>query len=91
MWHYSRTNLVLSIWLGATVTRRVILEMMTQGLRSIRERRALTQVELGKLAGVSPDTIIDLELGRRKPRPSTRRKLARALRVRVEEIDYPGA
>ena len=72
------------------MTHRAILEVMTRELRAIREQRALTQEELGKLAGVSPDTIIDLERGRRRPRPSTRRKLARALKVRPEAIEYPG-
>ena len=63
--------------------------MEKRPLRVIREERALSMRELGELAGVSPDTLVDLELGRRKARPSTRRKLAHALKVRVEAVDWP--
>ena len=57
-------------------------------LRELRETRALSQRELARLAQVDETTIVDLELRRRKPRPSTRRKLARALKVRVETIVF---
>ena len=55
-------------------------------LKEIRESKAVSQDDLVKLSGVAKGTIVDLELGRRKPRPSTRRKLARALEVRPEDI-----
>ena len=38
------------------------------------------------MSGVAADTINQIELGHRKPRPSTLRKLARALEVDVEEF-----
>jgi DNA-binding XRE family transcriptional regulator len=41
-----------------------------------------------KLAGLAKQTIVDLELRRHKPRPSTRRKLAKALKVRPQEIEF---
>ncbi len=40
-----------------------------------------------KLASVAKQTIVDLEHGRHKPRPSTRRKLAKALKVRPQDIE----
>jgi len=55
-------------------------------LAELRERRALTLRELSEVSGVAADTINQIELGHRKPRPSTLRKLARALEVDVEEF-----
>ena len=57
-------------------------------LRELRDLRALSQRDLARLAEVDETTIVDLELDRRKPRPSTRRKLARALKVRPQDIDF---
>jgi len=59
---------------------------MPRRLRDLRESKGLSQDDLAKLSGVAKGTIIDLELGRRKPRPSTRRRLAAALRVRPENL-----
>ena len=61
---------------------------MPTALKEIRESRGLSQDDLVKLAGVAKGTIVDLELRRRKPRPSTRRKLAKALKVRPQEIGF---
>jgi transcriptional regulator with XRE-family HTH domain len=58
-------------------------------LAELRERRALTLRELAEMSGVAADTINQIELGHRKPRPSTLRKLARALEVDVEELVPP--
>ena len=55
-------------------------------LAKLRERGALTLRELSELSGVGIDTINQLELGRRKARPSTLRKLAKALDVDVREL-----
>jgi transcriptional regulator with XRE-family HTH domain len=60
-------------------------------LAELRERRALTLRELAEVSGVAADTINQIELGHRKPRPSTLRKLARALEVSVEELMPPKA
>ena len=57
-------------------------------LREIRETRGLSQDDLHTLSGVAKRTIGQLELGRRKPRPSTRRRLARALKVRPQDIEF---
>ena len=55
-------------------------------LAELRERRALTLRELSAMSGVAADTINQIELGRRKPRPSTLRKLAKALDVEVADF-----
>jgi transcriptional regulator with XRE-family HTH domain len=55
-------------------------------LAELREKRALTLRELSEMSGVAADTINQIELGHRKGRPSTLRKLARALEVDVEEF-----
>jgi transcriptional regulator with XRE-family HTH domain len=54
-------------------------------LREQRQRRALSQEELARLSGVSRHSIIKLEAGR-PAWPSTVRKLARALRVKPEDL-----
>jgi len=60
-------------------------------LRAVRERRALSQVELARLARVTQSTLSHLEAGR-PAMPSTTRKLARALRVQPGDlIGYPYA
>ena len=55
-------------------------------LAELRERRALTLRELSEMSGVAADTINQIELGHRKARPSTLRKLAKALDVDVREL-----
>jgi transcriptional regulator with XRE-family HTH domain len=54
-------------------------------LREWREKRALSQEELADRTGLSRTTIIKLEGGRRAW-PSTRRKLAQALRIKPEDL-----
>ncbi len=55
-------------------------------MAELRERRVLTLRDLADKSGVAADTINQIELGHRKPRPSTLRKLARALEVDVREF-----
>jgi transcriptional regulator with XRE-family HTH domain len=55
-------------------------------LAELRERRALTLRELSDISGVAADTINQIELGHRKARPSTLRKLAKALDVNVRQL-----
>jgi transcriptional regulator with XRE-family HTH domain len=55
-------------------------------LRLQRLRRALTQLELAQRAGVDETTIVYLEAGVRAPRPSTVRKLARALEIKPLQL-----
>ena len=55
-------------------------------LRRLRQRRALTQRELGKAAEVSPGTVFRLEAGLRGAYPATVRKLAGALGVPPAEL-----
>ena len=58
-------------------------------LNDIRQRRALSQRELSKLAGVSRMTIVRLEAGGEDPFPTTIRKLAKALDVDPAELMGP--
>jgi len=57
-------------------------------LRQVRLRRALSQRELARAAGLSPDTIRRLE-GRAEAHFETLRKLARALDVEPAELMAP--
>jgi transcriptional regulator with XRE-family HTH domain len=55
-------------------------------LRHIREQVGLSQPELSEISGVAQGTISDIELGKRKPRGRTLRKLAQALGVQVTDL-----
>lgn len=55
-------------------------------LREWRQYRALSQEDLAALAGIQRSTIIDIESGKRVPRPSTLRKLAQGLKVSPEDL-----
>jgi len=55
-------------------------------LKTLRTRRALSQRDLAKLAGVAHTTIVRLEGGDPNVLPSTLRKIARALKVKPEEV-----
>jgi transcriptional regulator with XRE-family HTH domain len=62
------------------------MDQVAEQLAELRERRALTLRELSDMSGVAADTINQIELGHRKARPSTLRKLARALEIDVQEF-----
>ncbi len=57
-------------------------------LKELRESKGLSQEDLALLSGLNRGTIGALEAGSRKPYPSSRCKLARALKVRPEAIQY---
>ncbi len=55
-------------------------------LAELRESQALTLRDLAERSGVDANTINQVELGHRKPRPSTLRKLAKALDVEAADF-----
>ena len=55
-------------------------------MRQLRQERALSLRELGKMTGIAFDTINKLELGKRDAQPRTIRKLADALGVEPKEL-----
>jgi len=57
-------------------------------LKELRGKHLLTQAELAKKAGISRDTLNQVERGRQKPSFLTLRKLAAALGVEPEEIEF---
>jgi transcriptional regulator with XRE-family HTH domain len=61
------------------------LAMVLSRLREVRERAALSQDDLAQRAGLTRVTVTRLE-GGQPARPSTTRRLARALGVRVAEL-----
>jgi transcriptional regulator with XRE-family HTH domain len=60
--------------------------LLPEKLREMRARAVLSQRELARLSGVGQVTIARIETGIQKPRPSTLRKLARALRVKPVDL-----
>lgn len=61
---------------------------MVKMLKTIRQQKALSQRELAKAAGVALATINRIEQRLIDPHPSTRRKIADALGVKPEEIQW---
>lgn len=56
-------------------------------LRTLRRRRGWTQRELAEAAGVAKITVARLETGAQTPRPGTMAQIARALGVRITDVD----
>ena len=59
---------------------------MSENLKVLRKRRALSLSELALLSNVGRVTINRIENGKQKPMPRTIRRLAQALEVSVEEL-----
>jgi transcriptional regulator with XRE-family HTH domain len=55
-------------------------------LRDLRAERGLTQKQAAELARVTPETLSDLESGKRPPYMPTVTKIARAYGVPIEEL-----
>ena len=55
-------------------------------LAKIRRSKGFSQRSLAEVADMSPSSIYEIEVGRRKPNPSTLRKLAGALGVEVVDL-----
>ena len=62
------------------------MEVNVRRLKHLRQLRALTLRELGEESGVSYATIWRIEKGHSDVRPSTIRKLARALGVDTADL-----
>ena len=61
--------------------------MILSRLQEHRHRRGLTQIELAKISNVGRATIAAIEAGKRvRVHPATERRLARALKVKPEEL-----
>lgn len=58
-----------------------------ESLRALRERHGLTQFDLSRSSGISQSTVSALETGKQRPWPSTRRALASAFSMTLEEFD----
>jgi putative transcriptional regulator len=56
--------------------------------KELREKKFMTQRELAEKAGVTVETISRLENGKYKPRFSTIKKLAKALGVEPNMIEF---
>ena len=55
-------------------------------LRVLREERGLTQKQAAELAHITPETLSDLERGKKPPYMPTLTKIAKGYGVPVEEL-----
>jgi transcriptional regulator with XRE-family HTH domain len=62
------------------------VERMAIKLKRLREQRGLSQEQLAERAGISRTYLARLETARQDPRLSTLEKLAKALRVKVQDL-----
>jgi len=65
---------------------------MTTGerIKSMRERKVWGQAELAREAGIAVNTLYRIEAGLNRPRPSTIRKIAKALGMPPGELVNSG-
>jgi len=63
-----------------------LAKQMNGQLRRVREQRALSRKDLAGSSGVNESTIYRAECGQTRLRPSTIRKLARALNMEIDEL-----
>jgi transcriptional regulator with XRE-family HTH domain len=61
-------------------------DIFAERLREVRDKRGLTQVELGTKAGIPGTSIAHMEAGSRKPSFDTLRKLSKALKVSTDYL-----
>jgi DNA-binding XRE family transcriptional regulator len=59
-------------------------------LKELREKALMTQPDLADKTGLTVATICRIEKGHRRPHFVTQRKIARALKVTVEELEFNG-
>ena len=56
-------------------------------LKTLREKRLLTQVELARLVGVHHTFISHIESGRRLPSYAVAKRIAQALRCAIDDLE----
>lgn len=57
-----------------------------QRIQAARKRAVWGQAELARAAGISVNTLWQIENGRRQPRPATIRKIAAALQIAPSDL-----
>jgi len=68
--------------------RAGVLTLVTT-VQECRRRRYLSQRELAQAAGISPSAVAQIETGHHSPHPRTRRKIAEALGISPDDIEWP--
>jgi len=58
-------------------------------LQALRRGKGLSQRQLAKLAAVGRATVVGIQLGWHMPRPPVAQRLAAALAVESEAVDWP--
>ena len=62
--------------------------ILKNNLKQVRQKKGLTQDELGANVGVSRQTIISIERYRYKPTLELAMKLAEELNIKIEKLFY---
>ncbi|MAC42213.1 MAG: transcriptional regulator [Pelagibacterales bacterium] len=62
--------------------------ILKNNLKEVRQKKGLTQEELGANVGVSRQTIISIERYRYKPTLELAMKLAEKLNIKIEKLFY---
>lgn len=69
------------------IVEAVIIDKATP-IRAWREYLGLTQSEIAKRMGISQAAFAQIESAEAKPRPATLKRVAEALKLAVEQIDF---
>jgi transcriptional regulator with XRE-family HTH domain len=64
----------------------LVSEVLVSELAKVRRSKGYSQRALAEAAGVSPSSVYEIEVGRRRPNPGTLRKIAGALGVEVVDL-----
>lgn len=80
------TRKKLRVCKNSIFIRRGMIMKFSERLKTIRESRNLTQVQLAKLSGVSERMIQNYEGGIHRPRIEVAEKLAKALNITADEL-----
>ena len=62
--------------------------ILKNNLKEVRQKKGLTQEELGTNVGVSRQTIISIERYRYKPTLESAMKIAQNLNIKIEKLFY---
>jgi ribosome-binding protein aMBF1 (putative translation factor) len=74
-------------WVPNEVVERVIMGKLTP-IRAWREHLGMTQAEVAARMAISQAAFAQFEASTARPRPSTLRRVAQALGIQLEQLDF---
>ena len=88
---YERLNAKKNHWWGENTPHEVVTDVMVDGVPSVKAWRlflGLTQQQVANGAGIKQSALARLEKNNHTPKPSTMQKIAIALGISVEQLEF---